>query len=720
MEGLLPEHLAGAVLTGAILPDDIAKFEALGQVAAISSEARKIFIGLLAACVYSWLVIGTTKDVALIFNTASSPLPIINAPIPITGFYVVGATLLAAVYCYFHFYLQRFVADARHPARGLPGWRTQDDKTDPWQLTNLVRAEFEQLRATAPPLTRLENLLSIVLAWWLVPVTLFALWARYLPAHDLSRHYLARVLIGATALFGRYTFRLARATLRGEAPAAGRRAAVGRGAVEPRLRELRRIRPERLIVWFLLPFLIMVALSISALPRSPRDAEGNVAVYSLSAPEHGLGNRPTPAKLLNFVRIPTYADLREVELAPMPPEDWDGKDWGEIKRVELRDRELGLRRCHERIPRQCRPARRDVDRRPARLRAAAGRRPQGGPAAGCGPMACPAPGRSPQPRPSSSAPTSPAPSSRAPTSARPSSGAPPSAGPSSRAPTSRGPSSRALTSARPAAGRRPEGRPTAGCPARQRQPPGRLPQEAQLQGADLRGAQLQGADLTRPSSRAPTSSQAQLQGADLRKTRIWRARVNDALWDLADLRASSVQPMTKSDIDALISEATRALPTRIARKAGAETLNAMLRTEKRSPRPEFPERMAIGAERDVRARRSAARAVRLGSCASGPRNRLTTRTSPSSSVISLAAATWPRRRPGASPGARSTLRGRRSVRPLLAQALRRARHRPRLPAGQGAARQHAPPAGRARALSGSAAAASHRSLPTRSRRVKAL
>ena len=94
VEGLLPEHLAGADLTGAKLPDDIAKFPALGQVTAISSEARKIFIGLLAACVYSWLVIGTTTDVALILNTASSPLPIINTPVPIAGFYVVGAALL--------------------------------------------------------------------------------------------------------------------------------------------------------------------------------------------------------------------------------------------------------------------------------------------------------------------------------------------------------------------------------------------------------------------------------------------------------------------------------------------------------------------------------------------------------------------------------------------------------------------------------------------------
>ena len=85
VKGLLPEHLAGADLTGAELPDEIAKFPALDQVAAISSEARKIFIGLLAACVYSWLVIGTTTDVALLVNTASSPLPAARRHAPPAG-----------------------------------------------------------------------------------------------------------------------------------------------------------------------------------------------------------------------------------------------------------------------------------------------------------------------------------------------------------------------------------------------------------------------------------------------------------------------------------------------------------------------------------------------------------------------------------------------------------------------------------------------------------
>ena len=129
MEGLLPEHLAGADLTGAKLPDEIEKFPALDQVAAISSEARKIFIGLLAACVYSWLVIGTTTDVALILNTASSPLPIINTPIPIAGFYVVGAHAPRRGLLLPPLLPAAPVADARHAARGLPGWhgaRRQD------------------------------------------------------------------------------------------------------------------------------------------------------------------------------------------------------------------------------------------------------------------------------------------------------------------------------------------------------------------------------------------------------------------------------------------------------------------------------------------------------------------------------------------------------------------------------------------------------------------
>ncbi len=185
VEGLLPEHLAAADLTRAKLPPEIEKFPALDQVKAISAEARKVFLALLAACVYSWLVIGTTKDVALLLNTASSPLPIINTAIPIAGFYVIGASVLAAVYCYLHFYLQRLWRTLASLPAIFPDGVALDDKTDPWLLTNLVRAACSarsprpSARAAGALLVRVPRLVACAA----YPARF---WARYLPAHGLA------------------------------------------------------------------------------------------------------------------------------------------------------------------------------------------------------------------------------------------------------------------------------------------------------------------------------------------------------------------------------------------------------------------------------------------------------------------------------------------------------------------------------------------------------
>jgi uncharacterized protein YjbI with pentapeptide repeats len=320
---LLPAHLAGADLTGAKLPDEVAKFPALGQVAEISTEARKVFIGLLAACVYSWLVIGTTTDFALILNTASSPLPIINTPVPIANFYVVGAAILAAVYCYFHFYLQRLWRVLATLPAVFPDGVSLDDRTDPWLLSNLVCTEFVHLRGTAPPLTRLENFLAITLAWWLVPLTLGALWVRYLPAHYWLGTIWLVAVIGVTVLFGRHSYRLARATLRGETLAPQDDRDEGLSVLGRAWHEFCQMRPDR----FTLCIVAFLAVcSISAFHDNPRDPHTWVA--------KGLN-------ALSFVGIRTYADLREVEVA-QKPEGWDGSNWSEVKRVDLRGRNLAF------------------------------------------------------------------------------------------------------------------------------------------------------------------------------------------------------------------------------------------------------------------------------------------------------------------------------------------------------------------------------------------
>lgn len=320
---LLPEHLAGSDLTGnRTLPDEIAKFSALGQVAAISSEARKIFIGLIAACVYSWLVIGTTTDVALILNTASSPLPIINTPIPIAGFYIVGAGLLAAVYCYLHFYLHRLWRVLATLPAVFPDGVALDDKSDPWPLTNLVRVYFERLKPHRHPLKRLETSLSIALAWVLVPFTLSALWARYLPSHGWRGTYWLVILTWLTTVFGWRFFRFARAALSGEAPPSN-----GPG-LRGTWRELRALSWAGRTFWFLVVVtpLILAGCSYAAFHVNPRDDRSWVAKGLIG---------------LRLLGIRTYADLREVNVAE-PPDGWNGKDWSKVKQVDLRGRNLAF------------------------------------------------------------------------------------------------------------------------------------------------------------------------------------------------------------------------------------------------------------------------------------------------------------------------------------------------------------------------------------------
>jgi uncharacterized protein YjbI with pentapeptide repeats len=553
VKGLLPEHLAGAGLTRAKLPDEIAKFPALGQVAAISSEARKIFIGLLAACVYSWLVIGTTKDVQLIVNTATSPLPIINTPIPIASFYVVGAGLLAAVYCYFHFYLQRLWRTLATLPAVFPDGAALDDKTDPWLLTNLVRANFNRLRRESPPLTRLETLLTILLAWWLVPLTILALWARYLPAHYWLGTTWLVALIGITALFGRHSYRLAGATLRGKVRAPVAKSDEGRGVSRRAWQEFRQIRPDRLTCGLTA---VVIVCSLSAFHDNPRDPYTWVA------------------KGLNAVGIRTYADLREVNVAERP-ESWDGKDWSKVKQVDLRGRNLAFAQAGSAFLA-------NADLRWSNLTGAdlSGAQLQGADLNGAQLQGADLSGAQLQ-------------------------------GIFLRDTQLQGADlwqaqlqGAVLWNAQ-----------LQGAELWEAQLQGAVLSGARLQGADLSGAQLQGAHLYSAQLEGAVLAGAQLQGADLgwgtqlqganlRETALWRASVLGVQWDYADLRGTNVQPMSESNIDALVTEAaTKGIPEEKrgpsvglqyllypqGRKALAERLNARLRAEKFPARPNLPE-----------------------------------------------------------------------------------------------------------------------------------
>jgi uncharacterized protein YjbI with pentapeptide repeats len=355
------------------------------------------------------------------------------------------------------------------------------------------------------------------------------------------------------------------------------------------LRKLRRLRWGEVTIWFLLPFLIIVVLSISASTQSPRDADGSVVVFSPSAPAHALLEiDPTPAKLLNFVRIRTYADLREIEVAQRP-EDWDGKNWGEVKRLELRDRNLAFADATSAFLANANlrgatltgaqlgfAQLQGADLRAAQLQGGVlwQAQLQGALLTEAQLQGARLQGTNLQGANLGSAELWSTTLSRANLQ-----------GASLQEAQLRGADLRyAQLQGVDLDQAQLQGAQLGGANLQ-----GASLQGANLQGADLRDAQLQGADLYQARLQGADLRQARLQGADLRGTRIWRARGDDALWDFADLRASSVQEMTKSDIDALISEATKGISDGEVRKAKTDTLTAMLRTEKHSPGSDFPE-----------------------------------------------------------------------------------------------------------------------------------
>ncbi len=184
--GLLAGQLGGTNLAGTKLPEDIAKFEGLANVAEASKTTQNLFFSILFVCAYTWLTIASTRDAQLVNNAAppSSRLPILGTDIPLVQFYLVAPLLLLCLFVYFHLCLQRLWEELGDLPAVFPDGRPLDKKAYPWLLNVLVRTHAPRLRGHRTYLTYCQAFISIFLAWGLVPLTVVALWARYLRAHD--------------------------------------------------------------------------------------------------------------------------------------------------------------------------------------------------------------------------------------------------------------------------------------------------------------------------------------------------------------------------------------------------------------------------------------------------------------------------------------------------------------------------------------------------------
>ena len=184
VKGLLSSQLARTDLSGATLPEAVAKFDALGNVSERSQIAKRLFATLLLGCIYALLTVATTTDVRLLTNSASSPLPVIQTQVPIAGFYFAAPVVLLGLSAYFLLYLQRLWESLAKLPAVFPDGTPLDEKAYPWLPNSIVHSHFTLLKNRRPPLSKLQALITIILGYWVVPITLIFVWGRYLPRHD--------------------------------------------------------------------------------------------------------------------------------------------------------------------------------------------------------------------------------------------------------------------------------------------------------------------------------------------------------------------------------------------------------------------------------------------------------------------------------------------------------------------------------------------------------
>jgi uncharacterized protein YjbI with pentapeptide repeats len=324
--GLQPKQLAGADLTGATLPGPLADlFKELHAVGDVSESARKLFIAMVAACVYSWLTIATTTDLNLITNRASSPLPIIQTSIPIVGFYVVAPLLLLCVYFYFHFYLQKLWEELGSLPAIFPDGQRLHERSDPWLWNDLVRSHVTLLKGDRPFMSYFQQAISIVLPWWLVPITLFLFWGRYLPRHDFDWTTLQVILLAISIAGAVRLYRLAAATLRGDP----RRSFFG-------IRTLVTLRAYGASATFVVTGAAFMLVSIGAIRGVPQYEYP----WWREGPPGAWGWVPRAMALVHYS---PFANLRQADVSVKPP-NWTGKSASEldlVKGAELSRPSLG-------------------------------------------------------------------------------------------------------------------------------------------------------------------------------------------------------------------------------------------------------------------------------------------------------------------------------------------------------------------------------------------
>ncbi len=193
-EGLWFGRLGGTNLFDAVLPESISAVDSSKAIGDATKIARWFYFLTVGMSLLCCALIAFTTDVRLLLNTSAVPSLRLGNVLPMTGLYLGGPLVLLVLSLRFHFLLLRLWGSMAALPAVFPDGQTLE-KDGPWYLMGLVRRHFRWQGDTKSAMTAFETVLSTVLAYWIVPVTMFFFWLRYLPRQDFRGTLLHVLLI---------------------------------------------------------------------------------------------------------------------------------------------------------------------------------------------------------------------------------------------------------------------------------------------------------------------------------------------------------------------------------------------------------------------------------------------------------------------------------------------------------------------------------------------
>jgi uncharacterized protein YjbI with pentapeptide repeats len=165
--------------------------EGLKRVQDIIKNARATWFALLGALVFASITLASVKDVSFFVNTVETKLPLVGISVPVTSFFWAGSLLIAAIYAYFHLYLEllwQALGDAPARIDGKP----LADRIDPWivadsalRLRDRLRGAHGEERASRKRAMQVvSDFVSVWLVWMFGLVVIGWFWWRSMPKHD--------------------------------------------------------------------------------------------------------------------------------------------------------------------------------------------------------------------------------------------------------------------------------------------------------------------------------------------------------------------------------------------------------------------------------------------------------------------------------------------------------------------------------------------------------